>query len=106
MNNLDTYSRNPVYRLEVCGPKDDDNEFLIKLKGPKQVSFLHFKTQIICPGNSIQLLFFRINREYAIGMDLHAITIRDSNSPNFFHRKSCDVYRQGRKKRKYKQIIC
>jgi hypothetical protein len=35
LNNLDSYSHNPVYRLEMEGPKDEENQLLIKLKGPK-----------------------------------------------------------------------
>ena len=34
-NNRATYSINPIYQLEVNGPRENENTLLIDLKGPK-----------------------------------------------------------------------
>lgn len=39
MNNPLTYSRNPIYQINVQGVNDADNEILIDLKGPKYEQF-------------------------------------------------------------------
>jgi len=67
-NNRATYSINPVYQLEVNGPREQENMLLIDLKGPK---------------------------EYSVGFDVRTISVADQSSSKYFDRVSSGSYRSG-----------
>ncbi|XP_054169050.1 calpain-7-like isoform X2 [Oppia nitens] len=67
-NNRDSYHKNPVYQLTITSANDTDNQLLIDLKGPK---------------------------DYAIGIDLVAVTVLNPSSVNYFQRQSSGAFRSG-----------
>ena len=67
-NYPDTYPCNPVYLLEIKGPNESQNDILVELKGPKQ---------------------------FSVGFNIKSVSIKDTNSPNYFAQASSGAYRSG-----------
>jgi len=68
-NNRSTYSLNPVYQLVFNGSaREDDNEVMIELRGPK---------------------------DYSIGLELVTVTLVNQSSANQFKHKDSGTFRSG-----------
>lgn len=68
-NHRATYNTNPVYQLAFNGSsKEDDNEVMIELRGPK---------------------------DYAIGLEATTVTVVNQSSPNCFKSKDSGTFRSG-----------
>lgn len=68
-NHRTSYHLNPVYQLAFNGSaKEDDNEVMIELRGPK---------------------------DYAIGLEMNTVTVVNQSSPNYFKSKDSGTFRSG-----------
>jgi len=66
MMHQSSYSLNPVYRLEILCSNEHENDILIEIKAPKDIS---------------------------VGFDLYSIKLDNPNSENSFFKKSVDAFR-------------